>query len=86
MMGKERCQSCGMPLGEGFHGTNADGSENAEYCRYCYKSGVFTMPDLTLERMIDRSVEFMKSKLGLSAEKARALSSSVIPKLKRWRR
>ena len=38
------CQSCGMPLtrAEDF-GTNADGSANFDYCRYCYQDGKYNM-------------------------------------------
>ena len=38
------CQSCGMPLtsAEDF-GTNADGSTNFDYCRYCYQDGKYNM-------------------------------------------
>ncbi|MGQ9623414.1 MAG: zinc ribbon domain-containing protein, partial [Candidatus Caldatribacteriaceae bacterium] len=44
------CQSCAMPMvkPEDF-GTNADGSPNGEYCRYCFQNGEFTAPDTTVE-------------------------------------
>ncbi len=45
------CQSCGMPLNNHNHGTNADGTPNEDYCIYCYKDGKFTQ-DLTMEQMI----------------------------------
>ena len=43
-MGKEKhCQSCGMPIDkETPYGTNADGSENKDYCQYCFQKGAFT--------------------------------------------
>lgn len=36
------CQSCAMPMGgeKDLLGTNADGSNNEEYCKYCFKDGV----------------------------------------------
>ena len=37
------CQSCGMPLADvNDIGTNADGSRNEDYCKYCYENGQFT--------------------------------------------
>lgn len=34
------CQSCAMPLNStGDCGTNADGSTNFDYCKYCYSGG-----------------------------------------------
>ena len=34
------CQSCGMPIGsKDDFGTNADGSINEDYCKYCYVNG-----------------------------------------------
>ena len=36
------CQSCGMPLTKNEDcGTNADGSKNFDYCKYCYADGKF---------------------------------------------
>ncbi|MGN6211172.1 zinc ribbon domain-containing protein [Parafilimonas sp.] len=46
------CQSCGMPLtDESMLGTESDGSKNHEYCKYCYQSGAFTNPGITLDEM-----------------------------------
>ena len=52
------CQSCAMPMTEELYGTNADGSENDEYCMYCFKDGEFTS-DMTMEDMIDFCSEKM---------------------------
>jgi hypothetical protein len=80
-----RCQSCGMPLGApGYFGSNEDGSENTEYCKYCYEKGVFTMPDLTVEGAVDASVQYMV-KNGFEEAKAREMSQAVIPGLRRWK-
>jgi hypothetical protein len=80
-----RCQSCGMPLGEGFWGTNADGSKNETYCTYCYANGAFTVPDLTLEGAIDASVHHMMGALKFDEAKARQLANETIPQLARWK-
>ena len=81
----QRCQSCGMPLGEGFYGTNADGSRQSEYCKFCFASGAFADPSLTVERMIQRSVDHMKRELGFDQEKSEQLARSAIPNLARWK-
>ena len=52
-MSESICQSCGMDMksAEEF-GTNADLSQNAEYCTYCFKDGVFTR-NVTMEASDD---------------------------------
>ncbi len=37
-MNQKFCQCCGMPIGDTdeLFGTNADGSKNADYCKYCF--------------------------------------------------
>ena len=54
------CQSCGMPMqkDEDF-GTNADGSKNEEYCKFCFVNGEFTEPDITMDQMIEKVVGIM---------------------------
>ncbi len=94
MNDKCRCQSCGMPLeGEGiseaqtnaFLGTNADGSLQQDYCKFCFQKGAFTQPDLTVGQMVENSVGFMVSELKFSPEQAKEMSEGVIPQLKRWK-
>jgi hypothetical protein len=46
-------------------GTNADGSSNEDYCRFCFQNRDFTSPDLTMEQMIDRLVR-LSDKIGMS--------------------
>lgn len=86
MDNKIRCQSCGMPLSEEFGnlGTNADGTNAAEYCIFCFKGGKFTNPDQTMEEMIQSSVENMTNDLQMPEEQAANLANSFIPTLKRW--
>jgi hypothetical protein len=89
MLNKQRCQSCGMALGfplpEEYFGTNADGTHNKEYCQFCFKGGQFTKPDLTLQQMIDLSIEHMTTQLEFPKEKAERLANEIIPQLKRWK-
>lgn len=84
MNDKLRCQSCGMPVGPGFYGTNKDSSENHEFCKFCFKQGRFTEPDITMDTMIARAIDNMINELHLSKEKANEFAYMVIPKLNRW--
>ncbi|MBP5277531.1 MAG: zinc ribbon domain-containing protein [Prevotella sp.] len=52
------CQSCGMPLTEDVLGTNADGSKNEDYCKYCYKDGQF-LQVFTMDEMIEHCAQFI---------------------------
>lgn len=81
------CQSCGMPMAEGsdLFGTNADGSQNEKYCKYCFSEGAFGKPNETMAEMIDTCVPFMVED-GMSAEAARALLEETLPMLERWRK
>lgn len=87
MDNKIRCQSCGMPLSDEFdnYGANADGTENKEYCTFCFQNGDFTKPQLTLEEMIQLSTDNMVEDLKMSQDKAQKLAREVIPTLKRWK-
>lgn len=84
------CESCGMLLdSKEVLGTNSDGSENEEYCIYCYKDGDFTA-DCTMEEMIEGSVIHMKESGMLkeqnkTEEEAREFMYDFFSKLKRWK-
>lgn len=80
----KRCQSCGMPLGPGFFGTEKDGSSTREYCTMCFAAGKFTETTMSLKEMLARSVEHMEQEMGYSLEKATKLAEEVVPQLKRW--
>mgnify|MGYP000845318578 CR=1 FL=1 len=61
MEAQKFCQSCTMPLNEPEDcGTEKDGSKSAMYCKYCYKDGAFTDPDMTLSKMVDIATTEMK--------------------------
>ena len=82
------CQSCGMPLTDEIHGTNADGSKNEEYCIYCFKDGAFT-GNFTMEEMIDFCSQFVEqynkdSGQNLTQEEYKAMLRQYYPNLKRW--
>jgi Putative zinc ribbon domain len=83
---KIRCQSCGMPLEDdmSFNGTMADGSKDLEYCQFCFQNGEFTAPDMTVDQMVQSSVDFMTANMGFALDQAREMSQRIIPRLKRW--
>lgn len=78
------CQSCGMPLGIDTFGTNASGTYNEEYCKFCFQKGGFTDPDITLSQMIQISVSYIKKDSSVLEEAVQQLID-LIPTLKRWR-
>lgn len=86
MNDKMRCQSCGMPISEvcGNLGTNANGSLTSEYCKFCFADGNFTLPNQTMQEMIQSSIENMTGDLNMPVEQAAQLANSFIPQLRRW--
>ncbi|MGC9443857.1 MAG: zinc ribbon domain-containing protein [Candidatus Methanospirareceae archaeon] len=81
------CQSCGMPLQEeSDFGTNADGTPNHDYCKYCFQNGAFTDPTVTMEEMIGKVIGMMVAMHIMPEDQAKALATTFIPTLKRWRR
>ena len=85
-MEEKYCQSCAMPIGatDETYGTNADGSKNTDYCKYCFENGAFTMK-CTMEEMIGFCVPHMVSaNAGMSEEQARNMMLGFFPSLKRW--
>ena len=81
------CQSCGMPLTPGVElGTEADGTENPDYCGYCYKGGGFT-GEMTMEEMIDFCTPMMvQGNPGMTDGQAKAQMHRFFPMLKRWKK
>lgn len=79
------CQSCAMPMAkpEDF-GTNVDGSQNEEYCQYCFQGGKFTAPDMTMDQMIEKCIGIMKQMKMPEARIEQA--KTFIPMLKRWKK
>lgn len=82
---KMRCQSCGVPLEDWFYGTLEDGTETREYCKFCFDQGKFVELDMTVDKMIQRNIEFMTIKLKIDEAKSKEFSYALIPTLKRWR-
>lgn len=81
-----RCQSCGMPLDDGFFGTEKNGEITHEYCKFCYQDGEYLQPEIKMETMIQMSVNNMTEELGYEDPMARELAEKYIPTLKRWQK
>jgi len=75
-----------MPLGkpEDF-GTDVSGFRVNDYCHFCFRSGAFTEPEISMPAMIDRCVAIMAEQGIMPRSQAKTLMTEVIPKLKRWR-
>ena len=81
------CQSCGMPMREpGDFGKNADGSQNEDYCRYCWVDGEFTAKGISLEEAIEGNIPFViEAGVVKTEDEARAMLKEFMPTLKRWK-
>lgn len=87
-MNQRFCQSCGMPMGgtDELYGTNADGSKNEEYCKYCFEKGEFTFNG-TMEEEIEICIPHMvAANPDMSEEEARKRMLEWFPTLKRWKK
>lgn len=83
------CQSCGMPLAEEVFGSNADGSDNHEYCTNCYKDGAFAR-DVTMDEMIEHCLEYLDefnkdAEQKITKDEAREEMRKFFPMLNRWK-
>lgn len=78
------CQCCGTPFDVPNmpFGTNADGTENTDYCAWCYRGGEFTSQGL--DEIIEHNVPYLMEATGCSAEEAVSFLGAVLPTLKRW--
>ncbi len=77
-----RCDSCGMPLNDSTHGTEADGSLSTAYCLTCYADGVFTAPDATVAQARDAAIATLVAQ-GVPPLTATRLTSGITS-LPRW--
>jgi len=79
------CQSCAMPMDdESLFGTNADGSKNPDYCKYCYEKGEF-LQKVTMDEYIEMMVPFA-SQANMTGDQMREYCTAVFPTLKRWKK
>ena len=78
------CQCCGTPFDVPNmpFGTNADGTENPDYCGWCYQNGEFTSAGL--DEIIERNVPYLMQATNYTAEEAVSFMGALLPTLKRW--
>ena len=84
------CQSCGMTLGDGLYGKNADGTANRDYCKYCFPDGKFSK-DETIEEMIEGNLQFLdeinaECGTNMTKDEYREELKKLLPNLKRWKK
>lgn len=80
------CQCCSMPIPTSeLHGTEADGSTSASFCKYCYDHGDFTAQNVTMDDFIERTAPMEAAALGISREEAVSLMGTLLPHLERWK-
>jgi hypothetical protein len=80
------CQSCGMPMSTDKNGggTEMDGTtKSIEYCSRCYRNGMFTEPGISVEEMVVKTQETLRS-MGLP-EPVIEKNLMAIYSLERWR-
>lgn len=79
------CQSCGMMFTEpGQTAHEADGTENPDFCRWCYENGHWTY-EATMDEMIEECAPRMAEAMGWSVDESASLLGAVLPTLKRWK-
>lgn len=84
-MPENYCQSCGMMFtGPNQHGHELDGSENEDYCRWCYEHGKYTY-ETTMEDMIEECAPRMAEYMGWTVDESASLLGTVLLNLERWK-
>lgn len=77
------CQFCGYPLQNiSEMGTDADGTLNPEYCKYCYDHGQFAYE--SQEELIDFFLKQFPNPEGLSAEERAEQYRQGLSSLRHW--
>lgn len=79
------CQCCGTPfyVPDMKKGTNADGSENPDFCKWCYDNGVFA--NETMDEVIEISAPYLAEASGVSLDEAVSFMGVLLPTLGRWK-
>ncbi|MBR3385061.1 MAG: helix-turn-helix domain-containing protein [Atopobiaceae bacterium] len=79
------CQCCGTPFSvpDMPKGTDADGTENPDYCKWCYDDGKFT--GATMDDVIEHSAPYLAQAAGMSLDEAVSFMGALLPTLGRWR-
>ena len=80
------CQCCGTPftVPNMPHGTEADGTENMAYCKWCYDGGQFAYQ--SEDELIEKTAPFLMEATGMSQEEAVSFMGVLVPHLKHWQK
>ena len=78
------CQCCGTPFSvpNMDRGTDADGTENPNYCKWCYDHGEFESP--TMDDVIEKSAPYLMQATGVTLDEAVSFMGALLPTLARW--
>lgn len=79
------CQCCGTPFSVPNmpRGTNADGAENPDYCKWCYDEGAFAYE--TMDDVIEVSAPYLAQATGVSLDEAVSFMGALLPTLDHWK-
>ena len=79
------CQCCGTPFSipNMPKGVDADGTENPEYCKWCYDQGEFA--SATMDDVIEKSAPYLVQATGVTLDEAVSFMGALLPSLKRWK-
>ncbi len=79
------CQCCGTPFSipNMDKGSDADGNENPNYCKWCYDNGQFA--NATMDEVIEKSAPYLMQATGVSLDEAVSFMGALLPSLKRWK-
>ena len=79
------CQCCGTPFSvpNMDKGADADGTENPNYCKWCYDGGEFA--SATMDDVIEKSAPYLMQATGVSLDEAVSFMGALLPSLKRWK-
>jgi len=78
-----------MPLNDDVLGTNADGTPNQDYCKFCYANGKFT-GNFTMEQMVEFCSQYVgeynkNTGNNLTQDEYKNVLRQWYPNLKRWK-
>lgn len=79
------CQCCGTPFSVPNmpKGTNDDGTENPDYCKWCFDGGEFA--SATMDDVIEKSAPYLMQATGVTLDEAVSFMGALLPTLKRWK-
>ena len=80
------CQCCGTPFSVPNmpKGSDADGAENPNYCKWCYDEGQFA--SATMDDVIEKSAPYLMQATGVSLDEAVSFMGALLPTLARWKK